>query len=112
MKKLRNYDVENTVRNTLIVLMLINAIVLTTFLSTYMVEEASLTFINSTIYKLSDILLWPLGIITYIVTIIYFVAAIKSKKEKFFKIMLAITSLFSNILTISLIAIWITKIYN
>ena len=70
MKKLRNYDVENTVRNTLIVLMLINAIVLTTFLSTYMVEEASLTFINSTIYKLSDILLWPLGIITYIVTIV------------------------------------------
>ena len=53
MKKLKNYDVENTVRNTLIVLMLINAIVLTTFLSTYMVEEASLTFNDSFIFNTS-----------------------------------------------------------
>lgn len=112
MKKLKTYDIEYIVKNILTILMFINIILVTIILSASLTETASITFIESGIYKLPDILLWPISIITYIVTIIYFVAAIKSKKEKFSKLLLAITSLFSNVMSIGLLAIWLSQYFE
>lgn len=111
MKKLKTYDIENIVRNTLIILMFINILCVTILLTVRYGDDCAALY-ESGFANISNIIVWPLGIITYVVTIIYFVAAFKSKNDKFFKIMFAFTSLFTNIMSVMLLSIGILKLFG
>ncbi len=111
MKRLKTYDIENIVRNTLLILMFVNFICIILLLAPVYGEDCVALSLAG-LDNFSSDMTWPLGITTYVVTIIYFVAAFKSKNDKFFKIMFAFTSLFINIMSFMLLILGILKLYG
>lgn len=113
MKKLKTYDIENIVRNTLLTLMFLNIIMITCILSHLIYLDSETIFLSDTIVcGYFDVMLWPLSIITYIFSIVYLVAAIKTKNDKFFKITFAILSFFVNAMSSALLAMGLGLLFG
>jgi hypothetical protein len=102
MKKLLKYDVENAIKIVLIILTFVNLIWVLIHFTYNIYDDGNISYINNFLLKINDILL-IMDIAMYIVTIVYIVAAIKSKKELLLKLSLALFSLLTNMISITLI---------
>ena len=114
-KKVLNKDIENIVRNVLIILTIISLII-TLLHFTYNVYNdngGSYLLLNDFLIKYIDgWLMWTVFILLIIFAISYIKCAIKYKKETTIKIAFSIFALLTNMIPLTFIVNFIAKIFK
>lgn len=110
---MKKVNAEPIVRNTLIVLTLINLIIM--FLNfTYAVyDNMNIETINNVLVNyVNTWLMWIDNILLYIFAIIYIVIGVKSKKEVLLKVSFSIFSILTSMITLTFIVNFIAEIFG
>lgn len=93
-------NIDSFIRNVLIVLVLINLIVLVLNFTNIMYSDRSTESLQSLLNFVNGPVLWIDGILLYMFSLLYIVAAIQSKQEIVLKISFSIFAILTNTMTI------------
>lgn len=113
LEKLKKYDVENILRNGLILLTFISLIIVMLNFTYLVYQDRNIDSINAFLIRyINGPLLWIDNILLYIFAVLYIIAGIQSKKEVVLKVSFSMFSILTTMISITLIINAIAKLFG